>query len=512
MNQTVAGLGLFIFFAFVPAVAGAAQTAVIATSSGPVQGELRKDIAVFQGLPFAAPPVGALRWQAPQAPAPWTSVRSATAPGASCVQKKGLSLEGGGDPGRLDEDCLYLNVYAKQSGNGARLPVMVWIHGGALIFGAGSLPIYDGSALAERGAVVVTLNYRLGPLGFFAHPAFEKEMPGGPVNFGLLDQIAALQWVKRNIAAFGGDPDRVTVFGQSAGAQSVLALMASPLAGNLFSAAIAQSPYGLPSSTRVKALATGNAIASASGLPGAQASLAALKALPAAQLVALEGKGVSLAPGFVVGDAAVPMPILQAFQQGRESAVPLIIGNNSNDASVALAFGIDPAALVKQMGKARVLVKPLYPGVGDDRQLGLQVARDVVFTSFARRIAYLHSNKSPTWRYFFSHAASDAPDPDGVGHGFEVPFVMGTTATCACLVGSVTAADLDVERRVGDRWFRFASSGEPDGMVRWENDRRLRPMALEIGAQDTPRPAFMRARLNAFIGVLNVAGAGKGQN
>jgi para-nitrobenzyl esterase len=246
-------------------------------------------------------------------------------------------------------------------------------------------------------------------------------------------------------------------------------------------------------------------------LPGAQASLAALKALPAAQLVALEGKGVSLAPGFVVGDAAVPMPILQAFQQGRESAVPLIIGNNSNDASVALAFGIDPAALVKQMGKARVLVKPLYPGVGDDRQLGLQVARDVVFTSFARRIAYLHSKKSPTWRYFFSHAASDAPDPDGVGHGFEVPFVMGTTATCACLGGSVTAADLDVERRVGDRWFRFASSGQPDGMVRWENDRRLRPVALEIGAEDTARPAFMRARINAFIGVLNVAGDGKGQ-
>jgi para-nitrobenzyl esterase len=511
MNRTVTGLGVFLLAALAPAFSGAAQSAIVATASGPVQGELRNDIAVFQGLPFAAPPVGALRWQAPQAPAAWTAVRDATRPGASCMQKTGKSLEGGGDPGRLDEDCLYLNVFARQSAAGAKLPVMVWIHGGALLFGAGGLPIYDGSALAARGAVVVTLNYRLGALGFFAHSALDRQLPGGPVNFGLLDQIAALRWVQQNIAAFGGDPARVTVFGQSAGAQSVLALMASPLASNLFSAAIAQSPYGIPSSTRAKALTAGSAMASAAGLPGASAALADLKAVSAERLVALDGKGMSLAPGFVVGDAAVPMPILQAFQQGRESPVPLIIGNNSNDASVALSFGIDPASLVKQMGRARILVNPLYPGVNDDRQLGLQVARDVVFTAFARRIAYLHSKKSPTWRYFFSHAATDTPHPDGAAHGGEVPFVMGTTARCACLGGSVSAADLDVERRIGDRWFRFASSAQPDDVIPWERDRPLRPMTLDIGAEDTLRPAFMRARLNAFIAGLNVAGVRQGQ-
>ncbi|HEY0065442.1 MAG TPA: carboxylesterase/lipase family protein [Telluria sp.] len=507
MNRTSSGIGLLLLAWLALPLAGAAQTTLITTTSGPVQGALRDGIAVFQGLPFVAPPVGRLRWQAPQAPPAWTTVRAATAPGASCYQKPGLSLEGGGDPGRLDEDCLYLNVFSKNTDAKAKLPVMVWIHGGALIFGAGSLPLYDGSALARRGAVVVTMNYRLGPLGFFAHPALERQRPDGSVNFGLLDQIAALQWVQRNIAAFGGDPARVTLFGQSAGAQSVLALMASPLSKNLFSAAIAQSPYGVPSSTRAKAVTTGSAIASALGLPGAKASVAQLNAVPADRLAALNGKGLSLAPGFVVGDAAVPLPILQAFQQGREARVSLIIGSNSNDASVALAFGVDPAALVQQLGKARVLVKPLYPGVREDRQLGLEVARDVIFSAFARRIAYLHSRNSPTWRYYFSHGATDKPNADGVGHGGEVPFVMGTTVLCDCLGGKINNADLAVEKRMGDRWFQFAATGKPDDAVTWEPDTRLRPMTLDIGSEDTLRPTFMRARLNAFISGLNIAGA-----
>ena len=186
----------------VPTVSGA-QPMPLTTPAGPVQGALEGGVAVFRGLPYAEPPTGALRWRAPLPLAPWTQVRAATAAQPACPQKRGLSLEGGGDPGQLDEDCLYLNIFAPPMEANAKRPVMVWIHGGALIFGAGSLPIYDASALARRGAVVVTINYRLGPLGFFAHPALEAESPNGPVNFGLLDQIAALQWVRRNIAAFG---------------------------------------------------------------------------------------------------------------------------------------------------------------------------------------------------------------------------------------------------------------------------------------------------------------------
>ena len=480
--------------------AGRAQPVPLATPAGPVQGAIKGGVAVFRGLPYAQPPTGALRWRAPLPLAPWTEVRAATAVQPACPQKRGLSLEGGGDPGQLDEDCLYLNIFVPSAEANVKRPVMVWIHGGALIFGAGSLPIYDASAIARRGAVVVTINYRLGPLGFFAHPALEAKSPNGPVNFGLLDQIAALQWVRHNIAAFGGDASNVTVFGQSAGAQSVLALMASPLAAGLFDRAIAQSPYGLPSHTRAKALATGVAIARNLGLSGPSASAAALREVPAERLAALEGQALSLAPGFIVGDAALPQPVLQAFQRGSEATVPLVIGSNSDDASVALAFGIQPAALVAKLGGAKRLVRLLYPGVADDAELGRQVARDAVFTAFARRIAYLHLRRAPTWRYYFDHARSP-----GAGHGAEVPYVMGTVASCQCLGAPASPADQAVEQRLGDRWVEFARTGQPDVGTPWPVDNRGRGVVLEIGATDTPRPGFMSARINTIITGLNLA-------
>ncbi|MBC7598518.1 MAG: carboxylesterase/lipase family protein [Polaromonas sp.] len=426
--------------------------------------------------------------------------------GASCPQKRGLALEGGGDPGVIDEDCLYLNVFTPRAEAGAKLPVMVWIHGGALIFGGGGLPLYDGSALARRGAVVVTLNYRLGRLGFFTHPALEQERPGGPVNFGLFDQIAALQWVQQNIGAFGGDASKVTVFGQSAGAQSVLALMASHLAAGLFHGAIAESPYAFPGHTRAKAAATGAAIADAVGLPGARASMDALRRIPAERLSALDGNEVSLTSSFITGDAAVPLPLLEVFQQGREAAVPLVIGSNSDDASVVLAFGIDPAQAVQKLGKARVLVKAFYPEVKDERQLGLAMGRDVGFTAFARRIAYLHSQKAPSWRYYFSHTGVGAGSA-GAGHGAEVPYVMGTTQQCQCLGQPATPLDLAVEHRLGDRWVGFASTGKPEGGVAWPQDDRGRGVVLDIGDQDTVRPGFMSARLNTIITGLKWAGS-----
>ena len=483
-----------------------AQSPVVRTASGPVQGAIENDLTVFRGLPYAAPPVGEQRWREPQPVQPWSVARQASTVGASCPQKRGLSLEGGGDPGVINEDCLYLNVFTPRAEAGAKLPVMVWIHGGALIFGSGGMPLYDGSALARRGAVVVTLNYRLGPLGFFTHPTLEQERPGGPVNFGLLDQITALQWVRQNIEAFGGDASKVTVFGQSAGAQSVLALMASPLAAGLFQGAIAESPYSYPGHTRAKAAATGAAIADAVGLPGARASMDALRQIPAERLSALDGKEVSLSTSFITGDAAVPLPLLEVFQQGREAAVPLVIGSNSDDASVVLAFGIDPAQAVQKLGKARVLVKAFYPEVKDERQLGLAMGRDVGFTAFARRIAYLHSQKSPTWRYYFSHTGVDAGSA-GAGHGAEVPYVMGTTRQCQCLGQPATPLDLAVEHRLGDRWVAFAATGKPEGIVAWPQDNRGRGVVLDIGNQDTVRPAFMSARLNTIITGLKWAGS-----
>ena len=202
---------------------------VVRTDSGSVDGQAQSGLLVFKGLRYAAAPVGELRWRAPQPVPPWPGTQAARAAGAACIQKSELSIAAGaGDPRPINEDCLFLNVWTPRASPAARLPVMVWIHGGALIMGSGGLPIYDGAAFAQRGAVVVTLNYRMGALGFFAHPGLGKADPGTPVNFGLLDQIAALRWVQRNIAAFGGDPGIVTIYGQTAGAVSVLALFTSP--------------------------------------------------------------------------------------------------------------------------------------------------------------------------------------------------------------------------------------------------------------------------------------------
>lgn len=383
--------------------ARATPTGPVATPSGPVRGLVEDGVSVFRGLPYAAPPVGERRWTAPVPAGRWTDVRDATANGPSCPQKAQLSIDNGGDPGRLDEDCLYVNVFTP--GVEGRRPVMVWLHGGALIFGSGGLPLYDARALAQRGVVVVAVNYRLGPLGFFAHPALERAAPGGPVNFGLLDQIEALRWVRRHAESFAGDPGRVTVFGQSAGAQSVLALMAAPAARGLFHGAIAQSPFGVPSHTRAHARDVGTRTATAVGLPGERATLAELRRVPADRLARLDDKGTSLAPGFVVGDAAAPRPLLDAFRQGRQARVPLVIGSNSDEATVVEAFGVDPAAIAQQLGRAKVVVGALHPGVDDPAQLGRELARDAVFTAFAKRIATLHSARAPAWRYYFSHAA-----------------------------------------------------------------------------------------------------------
>jgi para-nitrobenzyl esterase len=477
-----------------------------ALRTGRVAGAVDAGIAVFRAIPYAAPPVGERRWRAPQPPTPWADVRPATRPGPSCMQRRGASLEGSRVEA-VSEDCLTLDVFTPAAaGDARRLPVMVWLHGGALVLGGGSLAIYDGRALARQGVVVVAPNYRLGALGFFAHPALERARPGGPVNFGLLDQIAALRWVRENIAAFGGDPAQVTVFGESAGAQSVLALMASPPARGLFQRAVAQSAYGIPSHPRRKAVDTGTAIATALGLPGARATAAALRAVPAERFAELGDAAPTLAPSFVVGDAAFPAPLLEAFRRGTQAPVPLVIGSNSDEATVATAFGLDPADLVARLGAARLLTRPLYPDVTDDARLGREVVRDVAFTAFAKRIAWLHTARAPTWRYWFEHVPAGATDrPFGVPHGGEVPFVFGNATSCGCLGVPMQAVDRAVERRMLARWTTFAKTGVPDGgSVPWRRDDRGRGFVLAIGAEDRPEPAFQLSRLNTLIGGLRL--------
>ena len=518
-------IGLALVLAASGAGAQAAPTAASSPAGMPVrvtleggiaEGVVAAGVGVFRGLPYAAAPVADLRWRAPAPAQPWDGVRPATRFGPACPQDRSMSIDQAGDPGPTAEDCLYLNVWSAPGEPTARRPVLVWIHGGAFAIGAGSQRLYDGAALARRGAVVVTFNYRLGALGFFSHPALAREQADAPVNFGLLDQIAALRWVKANIAAFGGDAGNVTIFGESAGAQSVLALFVSPLARGLFERGIAQSAYGIPSHPRAKAQAAGIGLASAAGLGGADATLEQLRAISADRLTALAKGPLSLSPSLVVGDAALPEPIVKAFQRGREAKLPLIVGSNSDEASVAVALRVDPGALIRKLGAARVAIQPLYPGQRDETALGREVVTDVVFAAYARRIAYLHAPRAPTWRYHYSRVADGqrADLPSGVPHGGEIAAVFDLGDGCACLGAPLTEGDRTASRRIADYWVAFARAGVPAAAdaPAWPPDGRRRAETLEFGADGiVPHTDFQRRRLDTFIGALNVIGLFSGR-
>ena len=493
------------------APAAHAQTApVVKTRAGEVQGVAERGVFAFKGIPYAAPPVGDLRWHEPRPAATWQGVRKADAYGNACMQVPGLSLKNGGDPGPLSEDCLYLNVWTPKPDGSARLPVMVWIHGGAFMFGSGGLNLYNGGPLAKKGAVVITINYRLAQLGFFAHPALEKDHPGGAVNFGLLDQIAALQWVQQNIAQFGGDPRSVTIMGQSAGGKSVLALFASPLARGLFHRGIAQSSYAVPDNTRAKALDIGVKVADALGLKGAKATAAQLRAVPAEKFGELKGQGLSNSPIPISGDKVLPQSIQDTFAARKEARLPLIVGNTSDDASVVAAFGIDGTAVLKRLGAAGLFVKVLYPRVRDDRELARQATRDLLFTMPARWIADRHANRAPTWRYYFDYVAvkDRARHLKGAPHGGEVAYVLNTGDIFEETKDIFTDRDRDVARRANDYWFAFARTGKPaaPGAPAWPDHRGWRDHTMVLGETAAARSHFMRTRLNILMGASNILG------
>jgi para-nitrobenzyl esterase len=387
----------------------------------------------------------------------------------------------------------------------------VWIHGGAYIFGGGGMPLYDGTPLSKKGAVFVNLNYRLGQLGFFAHPALEKETPNGPTNFGLLDQIAALRWVQQNIASFGGDPANVTIMGQSAGAKSVLALFASPLARGLFQRGIAMSSYAIPDATRAKAIEAGVKVADALGLKGAEATAAELRAVPAEKFGQLKGQGLSNAPVPNAGDKVLPQSIQETFAAGKEAPVPLILGDTSDDASVVEAFGIKPAETIQKLRAAHIFVGPLYPGVRGDSELGRQVTRDVLFTMPVRWIADRHSKLAPSWRYYFDYTAvkERAKFPNGVPHGAEIVYPLNTGDIYEGTKNIFTNQDREFARRVSDYCFEFARTGKPTskGGPDWPNDNGLRDKTMLFGETIEVQTNFMKPRLNILIGSMKILGA-----
>jgi para-nitrobenzyl esterase len=464
------------------ALAAAPGTAPVRTESGLVSGVAADGVVSWKGIPYASPPVGDLRWRAPQPVPKWPGVRAAEAYGHDCMQEPFPSDAAplGTPPA---EDCLYLNVWAPEKPASPKLPVMVWIHGGGFVNGGASPAVYDGSHFARRGVVFVSFNHRLGRFGFFAHPALTKEAPDGPLgNYGYLDQIAALQWVQRNVAAFGGDPGNVTLFGESAGGGSVHTLMVSPLAKGLFQKAIVESGGGraggiMTPRTLKEGEAVGVAFAKLAGVTGEDAAaLAALRKLPAADLVrglniATMGQQRDTNAGPMIDGKIVAEEPEAAFRAGRQARIPYLVGANSRE------FGFMPLppqaveGMLARFGAARDEVVAAYdPGkTGDMGEVGVGLMSDGAMVEPARLMARLASAAGqPTFVYRFSYVASSIrKDAKGALHATEIPFAFETVR--AKYGEATTAEDEAMAAAMNAYWVSFARSGDPngDGRPRW---------------------------------------------
>jgi para-nitrobenzyl esterase len=479
-----------------------ADAVVVRTLAGQVEGVSENGLSVFKGIPFAQAPVGLLRWKAPQAPAAWQGVRKASTFGPACPQppRRTTRNDGlGAGVSEQSEDCLTLNVWSPSGGG--RAPVMVWIHGGAHRFGASSLPFYNGEALARQGVVVVSINYRLGLLGYFAHPALTKEAGAGECsgNFGLLDQIAALAWVRDNIAAFGGDGGNVTVFGESAGGASILYLLASPRAKGLFQKAIVQSGGGWqPAIARVQKEAEGIKAADAMGLAGAAATMSELRATSTEAL----NKAISVAPtlgfgSFADGCSATGSPA-DAFATGAATDVPLIIGANSYEASLLDSVQTDPASILQRVDADTLAKARAAYGAIDDAQLGRQIFGDASFVAPARWIAARASSGAPSWLYHFSYTIErmrgEAP---GARHGAEIPYVFQSWTAMPMIDGLLSNADRTFARTISACWVAFAKSGQPcAGGPAWPKYDAASDQLLEFGPDIAVRAGFRKMQLD----------------
>jgi len=480
----------------------AAEAPAVAVDSGALAGVSDSGIDVYKGIPYAAPPVGPLRWMPPQSPAKWSGTRDAKSFGAICPQPArpdAVLAAGAGLP--QSEDCLFLNVWAPHGVRHA--PVMVWIHGGAHRFGSGASPLYDGAQFARDGVVLVTINYRLGLLGYFAHPALTKaassDAPLG--DYGEMDQIAALQWVKRNIAAFGGDPANVTVFGESAGGASILYLMSAPAAKGLFAKAIVESGGGWGKETTLaEKEADGADFATKQGLPGADATLEQLRAIPADKTFDIPA-ALGFGP-FVDGRLVTESP-QHAFARGDQAHVPLIIGSNSFEASLMKSFAIPPDRILARLTPN---ARALYAGVAtDDQALAQAVFTDSIMGAPAHWVAGRASASAPAFLYHFSYVLSmrRATSP-GAGHGSEIPYVFGTgTALAARFGASLAPDDLAMETLMHSCWVGFAKTSTPrcDGAT-WPAFTPSSDTLMEFGPQPGPVSNFRKAQYTALESIL----------
>ncbi|HUB80153.1 MAG TPA: carboxylesterase family protein [Bryobacteraceae bacterium] len=473
-------------FLLAATVCAAAQP--IAISTGRITGKDLGDVEAWLGIPYAAPPVGKLRWAPPEAAKSWEGVRAMDQYGDICMQPKSRNMP---EPTPMSEDCLTLNVWAAKDARKA--PVMVWIHGGAFIEGSGAQAFYEGTELARKGVVVVTLNYRLGNFGFFASPGLK-----GETNFGLQDQIAALHWVRNNVAAFGGDPGNVTIFGESAGGESVDCLMISPPARGLFERAIAESGGADADPGTVRDLEKeGERLAR----EWHASDLAAMRALTAETIENTPGRGAGRA-GPVVDGKFLPEPIPEGFASGKPAPVPFLLGANSFEASLMPFLGITLEKMLAGSGPVRDKIRQFY---GEDpRQAAQGIFTDAVFLAPARYLAaQMEKANQPAFLYFFSYAAERLRDRyPGVPHGGEIPFVFDHFP--ALLKPFVTAADQVMADKVSSAWVQFAKTGNPNGagLPEWPAYTATADRLLEWGTPIAVRQHFRAERLDLLTTVL----------
>ena len=490
-------------------------------------------VSVFRGVPFAQPPVGDLRWRPPVALDAWDGIRAATEFGSACWQARNPdnSPYARGELPR-SEDCLTLNVWTA-SHIGQRRPVMVWFHGGGHSSGVGSAKIFDGTVMAKKGVVMVTANYRLGPLGFLAHPALSAESDHeASGNYGILDHLATLEWVRDNIMAFGGDPNNVTIFGQSAGSWSVCALQASPLADGLFHKAIGHSGgcFGAPrahltktggSATAVSGHEAGLVVATALGVEGTGAAAAAALRAADPEAVLDAGQTAGVGTGVLVDGWVLPTLPDEIFRVGEQNDVPVMIGSMSDEGSTLYAGMPEPprdefeGGVREQYGDQADAVLAAYSAELYDstRTAGQAIQADRSFTWQMRAWARAIGEGNDVYLYFFSHAPPvfrlylpNRPELDypagqrgaGAYHSGDLAYAFGNVG----LVGvGWNARDHELADQMSQYWVNFATTGDPnsDGLPVWPKYEREGEPAIEFATYGTGATSKIReTKLDLF--------------